>query len=203
MTQTCSLLISCSVLRGEIEELRRSGRLAGPVEFVESMLHMHPERLSRVLEASLSAAQGRGQRVTLVYGDCCPEMTELAARPEVARPPCQNCCDLLLGKEEFRQLCRQGAFLLIPEWTRRWRRIFVDELGLNAENAKDLMREMHTKLIYLDTGVVPVPREELRACAEYCGLPYEVRPTALDILCANLRQALGKAAPGTASSAAG
>ena len=106
MSTPGSLLISCSVLQADIELLRRAGRMDCPVEFVESMLHMHPERRSRVLDASLSAARERGQTVVLAYGDCCAEMTDFSMRPGVARTPCQCCCDLLLGRAEFRPQLR-------------------------------------------------------------------------------------------------
>lgn len=184
------LLLSCSILREEIQALRRAGRLDCPVQFVESMLHIHPERLDQVLAVELAAARARGESVALAYGDCSASMPDFSTDPAVTRTPCQNCCDLLLGREEFRRWRREGAFLLMPEWTRRWRNIFQKELGLNETNARDLMREMHTKLVYLDTGLVPVPEEELRACSEYCGLPYEVCRVSLDTLCQSLQQVL-------------
>ncbi|MBS1251658.1 MAG: hypothetical protein MAG451_00691 [Anaerolineales bacterium] len=62
----------------------------------------------------------------------------------------------------------------MPEWTVRWREIFRDDLGLTAEVARDFMDEMHTRLLYLDTGIMPVPEKHLQAVSAYTGLPWEV-----------------------------
>ena len=70
-------------------------------------------------------------------------------------------------------------FFLLPEWAKRWKEIFSDHLGLNKQNAIEFMREMHTKLMYLDTGIVPIPEKELKDCAEYCGLPFVVKKISL------------------------
>ena len=49
---------------------------------------------------------------------------------------------------------------------------------------------MHTRLVYPDTGVVPVPHGDLAEAAAYLGLPLEVLPVSLDPLLASLRQAM-------------
>ncbi len=146
------------------------------------MMHMHPEQLASSLQPSLDDELKLGHGVVLIYGDCCPRMATLEAMPGVARTRGKNCCELLLGREEYRRLSHEGAFFLIPEWARRWKEVFAKELGLNRANATELMREMHSKLVYLDTGLAPVPEDTLKECAEYCGLPYEVRPVSLERL---------------------
>lgn len=61
--------------------------------------------------------------------------------------------------------------------------IFTAKMGLDHDNAVGLMRDMHRKLVYLDTGKAPVPEGALKACSEYCGLPFEV-------LCAGIEEAM-------------
>jgi hypothetical protein len=102
--------------------------------------------------------------------------------PGVARTRGVNCCSLLLGRAAYRELLRAGVFFLLPEWVARWEEVFARELGLNRENARTLMQEMHCRLVYLDTGLVPVPTGVLHACAAFCGLPCEVRSTPLEFL---------------------
>ena len=154
------------------------------------MMHMHPERLASSLESVLDSELKQGHRVVLIYGDCCARMTALEAMPGVVRTRGKNCCELLLGPEEYRRLSHEGAFFLILEWARRWKEIFSKELGLNHDNATSLMQEMHRKLIYLDTGLVAIPEAVLKECAEYCGLPYEVRPVSLERLRLAIEEAL-------------
>ena len=58
------------------------------------------------------------------------------------------------------------------------------------ENSQSSMGGMYRKLVYLDTGLVPKPENELRECAEYLGLPHEVMPVSLGPLRAAVDDAL-------------
>jgi hypothetical protein len=97
---------------------------------------------------------------------------------------------MVLGHDEYRRLLREGAFFLLPEWAAQGDKYFKHELGLNRENATSLMRDSHRKLLYLDTGVAPIPERGLRSVASYCGLPWEVLPVSLDALRAVIEDAL-------------
>ncbi len=151
---------------------------------------MKPEKLAIHLGKLTTEELQNGNKVLLVYGDCCMGMAALTARPGVVRTRGNNCCDLLLGSLEYRRLAHSGAFFLFPEWTRRWQHIFSIELGLSRINATGLMGDMHKKLVYLDTGVVPVPMTELQECANYCGLPWELLHVPLEPLRAAIQDAL-------------
>jgi hypothetical protein len=185
-------MICCAVLQAEVESLCDAHWPDHKLMFLPSMLHIHPERLTSSLESILESELNDGLRVVLIYGDCCARMTSLETLPGVVRTPGKNCCELLLGSEEYRRLSKEGAFFLIPEWARRWKEIFAQELGLNRDNATSLMREMHRKLVYLDTGLEPVPENALQECAEYCGLPCEVRQVSLERLRLAIEEAMLK-----------
>ena len=51
------------------------------------------------------------------------------------------------------------------------------------------MREMHSRLVYLDPGIEPVPHAELAEASAFLGLPMEILPVSLDPLLASLKQA--------------
>lgn len=184
------VLICCGVLQAEVESLCHAYWPDQGVRFLPSMMHMHPEQLTKPLQSVLDGELKQGHGVVLIYGDCCARMTELEAMPGVARTRGKNCFELLLGPEEYCRLSHEGAFFLLPEWTRRWKEVFVKELGLNRDNATCLMRDIHRKLMYLDTGLTPVPETSLEECAAYCGLPYEVRPVSLERLRLAIEEAL-------------
>jgi hypothetical protein len=184
------VVVCCGVLQTEVESLVQAHWPEQKLKFLPSMMHMHPEQLGSSLQPLLDDELKMGRRVVLIYGDCCPRMATLEAVPGVARTRGKNCCELLLGPEEYRRLSHEGTFFLIPEWARRWKEVFAKELGLNRANAAGLMQEMHNKLVYLDTGLAPVPEGTLAECAEYCGLPYEVRPVSLDLLHTAIEDAL-------------
>jgi hypothetical protein len=175
-----AVLICCSALKAETERLCTSHWPDHQRTYMTSTRHLHPERLAASLQSALEAEQKQGNRVVLIYGDCCAGMTAFEAMPGVVRTRGKNCCELLLGSEEYRRLSHDGAFFVIPKWARRWKRFFSG-LGLSRDNAASLMQELHRTLIYLDTGLTPVPKAALQECADYCGLPYEVRPVPLDL----------------------
>ncbi len=187
--------IACSIFRKEIEALHASGQLDLPVEFLNSMLHLVPAKLEGRLKNALetSREQHPNEDVVLAYGDCCGHMEAFEAEPGTARTEGINCCEIVLGRETYRKLRKEGAFFLMPEWALAWKQVFVSQLGLLGPCAKTFMQEMHTRMIYLDTGLIPVPHESLREASDFLGLPVEIRPVSLEPLLASLKRAAASA----------
>jgi uroporphyrinogen decarboxylase len=181
--------LACGVLRAELDELTSRGELPAEVHFFNSRLHMHPLDLDRAVDGATCNAD---QETLLIYGDCCPSMLQFQERQGISRLPVLNCCQMLLGAARYRELMREGAFLLLPEWAPRWRDILREELGFSSPEARDFMQDQVNKLVYVDTGLQPIPKEELDACAASLGLPWEVEPTGLDHLRNLLTEALSK-----------
>jgi hypothetical protein len=186
MPQVC---IACSIFRNEIEQLQAEAKLDLPVRFLGSMLHMVPEKLEKRLLEVVKEERAKGHEVVLAYGDCCPNMIGLGSAEGVGRTQGFNCPEILLGKETYRKMRRDGVFFLLPEWTLMWRAVFQGTLGLLGGTAQDFMKEMHTRLVYLDTKLVPVPEKELAEISEYCGLPVERMKVSLEPLLESLRLA--------------
>jgi hypothetical protein len=157
------------------------------------MLHMHPERLHRVMDESLTALGDR--QCLLIYGDCHPYIYDAEQRPHCCRTKAVNCADLLMGKELYTSYRRRKAFIFLPEWTLRWREVFQKELGFNNPSlAQAFMQENREILLYLDTGLLPVPQKTLDEIAEFFGMPTEVLAVSLD----PLRRAIHTALAGLA-----
>jgi hypothetical protein len=116
-------------------------------------------------------------------------MEALEREPGTQRTGGINCCEIILGSDAYRALRREGAFFLMPEWALGWKKVFVGQLGLLGPCAREFMREMHTRLVYLDTGILPVPEAELAEASAFLGLPVEVRPVSLEPLLASLERA--------------
>ena len=185
--------VACSIFRHELDALRGQLGLDIEVRYLGSMLHMAPKHLEIQLASILAEERARGRDVVLAYGDCCPGMLDFQAEPGHGRTIGINCCELVLGRERYRQLRKEGIFFLMPEWALRWRQSFEKELGLRPETARELMREMHTRLLYLDTGQVPVPREALEQASVYTGLPWDILSVDLEPLRASLLEAIHQA----------
>lgn len=190
---THTIWLSCGVVRAEMEELRRLGLIDGELHFLDSMLHMAPPQLEARLTAALQRKDDCTSCLVLVYGDCSAHMLDLARRFHVGRVNVINCAQLLVGRERYRQLMREEAFLVLPEWARRWKHIMKDELGLSKAIAHDLMGDNRGVLVYLDTGLVPVPEQQLQEFSTYTGLPWRIEAVSLDNMLAALRSARAEA----------
>ncbi|MBF0552553.1 MAG: DUF1638 domain-containing protein [Deltaproteobacteria bacterium] len=181
--------VACAILRREIEALQSAGLINLQFRYLSSMLHMAPARLDEQLQRLVAVERRKGHPVVLAYGDCCAHMLDLETDPGVARTSGINCCEIVLGRETYRRLRAEGAFFLMPEWALRWREVFEQELGLKGENARDFMTDMHTKMIYLDTGLMPAPLAVLAEVSDFAGLPCGILPVTLEPLLANLTAA--------------
>lgn len=99
-SKTC--LVSCSVLKREIQQLIKQGDLDADLVLVSKLFHVDYEQLEanlrRVLERTLPRYP---RKVALVYGDLClgpnGEMKDLAKEYGVPKIDALNCVDCILG----------------------------------------------------------------------------------------------------------
>jgi hypothetical protein len=95
-------LVSCSVLRDELEQLSKQGDLDVELVFVSKFFHIDyaalESNLRKVLEQTLKRFKGK---VVLVYGDLClgqdDEMKKLSQEYKIAKVDAVNCIDCQLG----------------------------------------------------------------------------------------------------------
>ncbi len=95
-------LVSCSVLREELEQLVKQGSLDAELVFVSKFFHIDYEavekNLRKVLEHTLKSSN---RKVVLVYGDLClgqnGEMKKLADEYGIVKVDAVNCIDCQLG----------------------------------------------------------------------------------------------------------
>ena len=181
--------IACSIFRNEMETLRSFGQINYPVIYLTSMLHMRPDILQETLADRIRQERAKGKSVLLLYGDCHPRLREQTSAPCVARVEGINCPEILLGRDRYRALRREGVFFLLREWTLHWKEVFKKELGLEGKLARQFMQEMHTRLVYVDSGNGPIPQEQIEEISDYSGLAWEKVEIGLE----PLRTALGRA----------
>ena len=184
------LAVCCGIFRDELTALApRSPRLK--TVFADSMLHMRPDLLQDRIDALLESFPAG--KVLFVYGDCTPRIVELCRRPGFAKTAGINCCEIMLGRTEYRRLRKEGHFFFLPEWTLRWREVFERELGFaGGRGAGEMLREVHSRLLYLDTGVMPVPTSVLDEIGRDLGLPMSVLRVGIGHLEASVAAALEK-----------
>ncbi len=185
--------ICCGVLEAELKELKRTNLIEGELVFLNSMLHMCPPTLENLLKEKLKTPNNPNTTIVLVYGDCSAGMSNLSENYRINRINAINCAQMLVGKNHYKELMKQEAFILLPEWASRWKEIITQELGLNEKVAKDFMRETRKKIVFLDTGLVPVPTQELAKLSLYTGLPCQIEQTELTHLLSYMKDALASA----------
>ena len=182
-------LLSCGIFKEEYQLLPPDLRLRLAPVFLDSMLHMDPEKLDAMLGNFL---QGLGGKPAVIsFGDCCPHMQELGSVACVARTRGVNCCEIYLGRERYRKLCREQTFFLMPEWAMRWERVVKKELGLaDRQLARDFMAQSMSKAMYIDTGIIPIPEAELAAFSDHTGLAVSIESTGPEHFIAAMQSAL-------------
>ena len=115
-------LVSCSVLRDEIEQLVKSGSLDAELVFVSKFFHIDyaavETNLRKVLEQTKKRFKGK---VVLVYGDLClgqdNEMKKLAQEYGVVKVDAVNCIDCQLGgKGKFFDADPEHNLMFMGSW---------------------------------------------------------------------------------------
>jgi hypothetical protein len=180
MTQNL-VIIACSIFKYELEQLQKLGKINIPIVYLNSMLHLKPEELKELLDAKIESY--KNYRIILMYGDCHARMIDYEKNTNILRTPGINCCEIFLGREVYRKLRKEGAFILLPEWADRWKEAFVDYMGFKtSKSVSPFMNEMHKKLVYIDTGLKKKNNVIFDEISDYLGLPIEIYPSSLEEL---------------------
>jgi hypothetical protein len=95
-------LVSCSVLRKELELLKKQGKLDAELVFVSKNFHVDYAQLENNLRKVLEHTQNRFKgKIVLVYGDLClgqdGEMEKLAQEYGIQKVDALNCIDCQMG----------------------------------------------------------------------------------------------------------
>ncbi|NLJ45930.1 MAG: DUF1638 domain-containing protein [Treponema sp.] len=174
-------VLACGILREELRALPTALLARLDIVNLDSILHMRPRDLESGLHGLLDSAPG--VPAILVFGDCSPGMRELSLGPGRVRISGVNCCEIVLGRERYRDLRRRETFLFMPEWTARWREVFGAELGFQSiDAARGFMTDSMQSLAYVDTGVVPVPVPTLREIEDFFGMPVRIEHAGIGLL---------------------
>jgi len=184
--------IACGVFTAELRYLESTGFIQFPVRYLDSMLHMRPRQLKEELEDAIRRERAQGNRVLVLFGDCHPRIVDQTEGADIVRIPGDNCIAILMGRERYRNLRQNRSFVLMADWALRWREVFETELGLTEETAPLFMNEHHTEIVYVDTGIAPVPAQALQDCAQFCGLPFRVERLPLEELKRAITEALAR-----------
>lgn len=173
-----TVIIACSIFKNELEYLIQQGKITVPIVYLNSMLHMHPQQLQQLLDSKIK--EYSHYNIILLYGDCHARMIDYELNTSIVRAKGINCCEILLGTTRYHNLRKEGAFILLPEWSERWKEAFVDYMGFkNKKSCSLFMNEMHKKITFINTDNQSVNNHLVNEISNYFGLPFEIHQTSV------------------------
>lgn len=140
-------LISCGILKNEVQNIIAKHQWPIQTRFLDSSLHIDLEKLSTALSRSLSKG---GSSKLVLYGTCHPDMDNILASFRAKKIPGQNCVEFLLGRERFTKELASGAFFLFEDWAVRWEKISFQYFG-NWEIMQEIFQSAHQYILCIRT----------------------------------------------------
>jgi hypothetical protein len=173
MSKKIPFLISCSILKNEIQRLIEITRWDLDVRYLSAKLHYDYNDLEASLEASINKAKRKkNQKGIVVYGDVCMgfdhQIKDLVNKHDCIKVDALNCVDCLLGgKGRLLDVDPDHkAFFLTPGWIRFW-----NSFERSKESLKDRYR-MLDGLVLLDSlGNLDEFKDEIKEIVHHTGLP--------------------------------
>ena len=160
-----TLVLACNTIRDEIQKAARETRCPHPFVWVESGLHLVPEKLRQRLQEELDRIHGM-TRVLLAFGFCGNAVAGLRSGDyELVFPRVDDCVTLLLGSKEAREECSRhgGVYFLTKGWLEGEVNIWSEYQSVLArfgpERTERIYRRMlahYRALGLIDTGAYDV-----------------------------------------------
>ncbi|MFB0544379.1 MAG: DUF1638 domain-containing protein [Asgard group archaeon] len=167
-------LISCGILKEEIEKLVEDGSLDVEPYFLDEGLHADYDLLEKEL---MRALEERGENcpggVIVLYGDVClgfnDEMKELLGRYNVVKVDCLSCIDCLLGgKGKLLEVDPDHVYMFLnPAWIRFGERFMT----LSKEEAREQFSVLKGIILLDALGNLDDYMEEIEEFSDFTGLP--------------------------------
>ncbi|PLX19953.1 MAG: hypothetical protein C0601_00610 [Candidatus Muiribacterium halophilum] len=174
--------LSCGIFEKEIRYLIENKRIDIPFQFLDSSLHMYPQKLNLVLDKKIEKLRNENKKIIIVYGECHAFMIDVDDDKYVYRTPGINCIQIILGTDRYRKLRKEGAFIFMPEWIERWKEIFSEHLGLKGELGKEMINDMHSKLVYIKTPCYEDDSKYIDEVREYFDMKVDIEYSDLSFL---------------------
>ena len=189
VTENKLLLVGCGILRKEVDFLIVKNNWPVKTLFLDSALHIDFDRLAGALSSAL--AKHRNEGCIVFYGSCHPLMERMLAETGTFRVRGQNCCEMLLGREQFTDELLSGAYFLLEEWAGRWEQIIGKTFNTTRlEIIRDIFGEDRKYLLGVRTPCSADFTIEAERAARMVDLPLRWTDVSLDHLETVLSEAI-------------
>jgi hypothetical protein len=157
-------VIACTALKPELDRLLESVPEVAEVVYLDSALHIHPQKMRERLRQEISTLGPSVDAIFLGYGFCQSlwGLDEEFGFP-VILPQIDDCIALLLTPERYAEEIRQevGTWFMPPGWAEIGAQIVIKELGLDratryGKDPMEMARRLFTHYrrgLFIDTGV--------------------------------------------------
>ena len=178
-----TLLIACGALAQEITALIRVNRWDHlTLTCLPAQLHNRPDKITDAVRQKITAAQGRYDRILVVYGDCGTggRLDAMLAEERIERIAGPHCYQFYAGAADFAAMmeAEPGTFFLTDYLVRHFELLMIKGLGLDRHpRLRDEYFRNYSKLVYLAQTEDAALREQAEAAAARLGLAFEYRYT--------------------------
>lgn len=179
-----TLLLACGALAREvIDFVQLNGWSCFTVQCLPAKLHWRPDLIAPAVRAEIRAAQGRFDRICVLYGDCGTSgaLDRVLAEEGAERIAGPHCFSFFTGNERFAAEAEGDGvttFYLTDFFVRHFDRLVWEGLGLDRHpELRDLYFGNYEKVVYIAQTDDAELLRWAEACAERLGLPCEHRPT--------------------------
>jgi Protein of unknown function (DUF1638) len=177
------LVLACGALAREMLAVVRANRWEHvDVQCLPAKLHVTPDRIPAAVDAALTEAAGRYDRVFVGYADCgtAGALDPVLERHRAERLPGAHCYAVYAGLDEWDALQEEepGTYYLTDFLVEHFDSLVVRPLGLDRHpELRDDIFGNYRRVLYLAQRDDRSLLERARRCAATLGLAFERRRT--------------------------
>lgn len=169
-------VLSCSIVKKEVDYLISKISQEIEITFLDSALHVFPEKLEEEIQKNLHGTTG----TLLIYGNkCCANIEKIAGENNAFLIGAANCVEMLLGSEMARLEKLSKTFFFTEGWVENWKHIFQQTLMWDKIDAR-LNFGYCDRMLLVNTGsLTNLSDYDILELFDYTGLPVEFLATDL------------------------
>ena len=171
--QQGKVLISCGILKDEVEAALENEGLKVPVFYLAPAPCVEPQALEVQLTKALRRSAEIADEAVVLIGLCHRDIDAIIAAFNAHRLPINDCFDALLGYRRRDVDRGSRTFYTLPSWLRHWRRALVKKLGWDEADARQNFG-LYERIVLLDAGVQSFSDEEVLEFFDFTGVPIDI-----------------------------
>jgi hypothetical protein len=172
------ILISCGIIRKEIEQLIKQKELDVEAKFLNAGLHVVYAELEKAITDALGKVKKRSKNgIIVVYGDMChPRIKKIVNQySNTIKVDALNCIDCLLGGHKNLLLAdpKCSHFYLSPGWmpsNLKKNKYFKEIFNWNIEGVKEQFQHLNGLIIINSLGDLDEFKKDIEEFSYHTGL---------------------------------